>query len=142
MLGGAGGETLVRARREVILSGGTVNSPQLLMLSGIGPADHLRQHGIAVAADLPGVGRNLQDHLLIRVMHATNAPDTIDRLRRADRALLAGLRAWLFGTGPAASFPIEVGGLFRSHPDLDLPDCRRASCPACRAPRCGFPSLA
>ncbi len=129
VIGGGSGETLVRARREVILSGGTVNSPQLLMLSGIGPADELRQLGIGVLADLPGVGRNLQDHLLIRVMHATNAPDTIDRLRRADRALLAGLQAWIFGTGPAASFPIEVGGLFRSHPDLDLPDLQASFMP-------------
>ncbi len=129
MLGDGGGETLIRARREVILSGGTVNSPQLLMLSGIGPASHLRGHGIAVAADLPGVGRNLQDHLLIRVMHATDAPDTIDQLRRADRAALAGLQAWLFGTGPAASFPIEVGGLLRSHPDLDLPDLQTSFMP-------------
>ena len=124
-----GRETLLRARREVILCGGTVNSPQLLMLSGIGPADHLRAHGIAVRADLPGVGQNLQDHLLIRVMHATDRRDTIDRLRRADLAAVAGLQAWVFGTGPAASFPIEVGGLFRSHPDLDLPDLQASFMP-------------
>ncbi|MFZ4532238.1 MAG: GMC family oxidoreductase [Alsobacter sp.] len=124
-----GRETLLRARREVILCGGTVNSPQLLMLSGIGPAGHLRAHGIAVQADLPGVGRNLQDHLLIRVMHATDRRDTIDRLRRIDLAALAGLQAWVFGTGPAASFPIEVGGLFRSHPDLDLPDLQASFMP-------------
>jgi choline dehydrogenase len=129
MLADRGRERLVRAGREVILCGGTVNSPQTLMLSGIGPAEQLRRHGVAVVTDLPGVGRNLQDHLLIRVMHATNAPDTIDRLRRIDRAALAALQAWLFGTGPAASFPIEVGGLFRSQPDLDLPDLQASFMP-------------
>jgi len=129
MLADQGRERLVRARREVILSGGTVNSPQMLLLSGIGPAEQLRQHGVAVVADLPGVGRNLQDHLLIRVMHATDAPDTIDRLRRFDRAALAGLRAWMFGAGPAASFPIEVGGLLRSRPELDLPDLQASFMP-------------
>ena len=124
-----GQETLIPASGEVILCGGTVNSPQLLMLSGIGPADHLAEQGIKPLLDLPGVGGNLQDHLLVRVMHATSAPDTIDRLRRVDRALLAGLRAWALGTGPAASFPIEVGGLFKSDPSLDLPDLQSSFMP-------------
>jgi choline dehydrogenase len=122
-------EASLRADREVIVCGGTVNSPQLLMLSGIGPGDHLRHHGIDVVADLPGVGANLQDHLMIRVMHATHVTDTIDRLRRADRALLAGVQAWATGKGPAASFPIEVGGLFRSDPGLDLPDLQSSFMP-------------
>ncbi len=114
----------IAAAREVVLCGGTVASPQLLMLSGIGPADALRHHGIGVVADVPGVGANLQDHLLIRVEHACREDITIDRLRRPDRALAAALRAWAFGTGPAATFPILVSGQFRSDTALDTPDLK------------------
>lgn len=124
-----GREIVLRAGREVILCGGTINSPQILMLSGIGPAAHLAAHGIPVAADSPGVGGNLQDHLLVRVMHATPSTDTIDGLRRVDRALLAGLQAWISGTGPASRFPIDVGGVFRSDPALELPDLQASFMP-------------
>ncbi len=117
-----GARETVTARREIVLSGGVVNSPQLLMLSGIGPADELRRHGIAVVRDMPGVGQNLQDHLLTRVQYACRAPITLHGLRRPDRAVMAVLRAWLFGTGPGASFPVLCGGLFRSRPELDEPD--------------------
>lgn len=112
----------VTVRREIVLSGGVVNSPQLLMLSGIGPADELSRHGIEVARDLPGVGRNLQDHLLARVQYACRRPITLHDLRRPDRAVAAVLRALLFGTGPAASFPLHCGGFFRSRPELSEPD--------------------
>jgi choline dehydrogenase len=112
----------VRAASEVVLCAGTVNSPQLLMLSGIGPADHLRAHGIEIVADLPGVGQNLQDHLLVRVEHDCTEPVTLHALLRADRAVLALVRAVTTGTGPAARFPLEVGGFLRSDPALDLPD--------------------
>jgi choline dehydrogenase len=71
-----GQRMIVRAAREVVLAGGAVNSPQLLMLSGIGPADHLRQHGIAAVADRPGVGENLQNHPMYRILHATTKPVT------------------------------------------------------------------
>jgi choline dehydrogenase len=107
---------------EIVLCCGTVNSPQVLMLSGIGPADALRTHGIAVAADLPGVGQNLQDHLLVRVEHGCREPVTLHRLLRADRAVVALGRALLTGTGPAARFPLEAGAFLRSDPALDLPD--------------------
>jgi choline dehydrogenase len=109
-----GRRVICRAREEVVLCGGAVNSPQLLMLSGIGPADALRSHGLAVRVDLPGVGRSLQDHLLVRVEHRALGGVTLDRLRRPDRAAWALLQALLLGTGPAASFPLEVGGLYRS----------------------------
>jgi|FEC22Drversion2_1045045.scaffolds.fasta_scaffold00215_41 choline dehydrogenase len=117
-----GRREVVRAEREIVLSCGTVNSPQLLMLSGIGPADHLARHGIPVVADLPGVGANLQDHLLVRVEYDCTEPVTLHRLLRADRAALALLRAWAMGTGPAARFPLEVGAFLKSDPALDLPD--------------------
>lgn len=112
----------LRAQREVILCGGTVNSPQLLMLSGIGPADALRAQGITARVDLPGVGEGLQDHLLVRVDHRALSDVTIDRLRRPDRAAWALAQAMLWGEGPASSFPLEVGGLYKSSPELAEPD--------------------
>jgi len=112
----------IRATREVILSCGTVNSPQALMLSGIGDGALLRRLGIPVVADLKAVGRNLQDHVLVRVEHACTEPVTLHHMTRADRAALALARALLFGSGPAASFPIEVGAYLRSDPALDEPD--------------------
>jgi choline dehydrogenase len=121
--------TVLRAARQVVLCGGVVNSPQVLMLSGIGPADELRRHGIAVAADLPGVGANLHDHLLVRVGHTCREHVTLDRLRRVDRAAITVLRAWAFGTGPGATFPLLAGGQFRSDPALDVPDLKASFLP-------------
>ena len=108
--------------REIVLCGGTINSPQLLMLSGIGPADHLQALGITPVADLPGVGRNLQDHLLVRVEHACTQPITLQSLTRADRAAMALVQALLLRSGPAASFPLAAGFLLRSDPALEEPD--------------------
>lgn len=112
----------IHAAAEVILCCGTVNSPQALMLSGIGDGDLLRSLGIKVQAELKGVGRNLQDHLLVRVEHACTEPVTLHRITRADRAAVALAQALLFRTGPAASFPIEAGAYLRSDPALDVPD--------------------
>ena len=112
----------VEAGSEIILSAGTVNSPQILMLSGIGPADHLAEHGIAVKHDLPGVGRNLRDHLLVRVEYDCTQPITLHNLLRADRAGLALLEAMWRGTGPAARFPLEAGAFLKSDDALDEPD--------------------
>lgn len=117
-----GREVVVHATEEVVLSAGTVNSPQILMLSGIGPADALRAHGIEVRADLPGVGQNLQDHLLVRVEHDCTEPVTLHALLRADRAALALGRALVAGEGPAARFPLEVGAFLRSDPSRSEPD--------------------
>ncbi len=117
-----GHRQVLRAEREVILCGGAVNSPQLLMLSGIGPAQALREAGVQVRVDLPGVGQGLQDHLLVRVDHRATEDVTIDRLRRPDRAAWALAQALLWGEGPASSFPLEVGGLYKTSPDLPHPD--------------------
>ncbi len=95
---------------EVILCGGAVNSPQLLMLSGIGPADHLREHGIAVNRDLRGVGGNLQDHLDVCTLQYCTQPITYDKLNDA-------IVAWRFLTrrrGPGTSNVAEAGGFVRS----------------------------
>lgn len=104
--------------REVILSGGTINSPQLLMLSGIGPADELMKHGVRVAADLPGVGRNLQDHQLIGVEFECREPVG---LHKADN-LRNILNFMLFHKGPLTSNVAEAGAFIRTRPDLRLPD--------------------
>ncbi|MEW5424905.1 GMC family oxidoreductase [Amorphus sp. 3PC139-8] len=117
-----GKREICRARHEVVLSGGTVNTPQLLMLSGIGPADELARHGIDVAADLPGVGKNLQDHLLVRVEYDCTEPVSLHRLMRADKAAFALVQAIATGTGPAARFPLEAGAFLRSGLDPELPD--------------------
>ncbi|HWM45369.1 MAG TPA: GMC family oxidoreductase N-terminal domain-containing protein [Xanthobacteraceae bacterium] len=115
--------TLVRAHaaREVILSGGTFNSPQLLMLSGIGPADHLREIGITPLVDLP-VGRNLQDHWAAAVMYARKEPGPFQAMMRFDRMAVNMLRAYLFGTGPATSIPSGVLAFIKTRPELAVPD--------------------
>lgn len=112
----------VAARHEVILSGGAINSPQLLMLSGIGPGAELARHGIEVIHDLPEVGRNLQDHLGVYLTYGCKDPVTLYSLFRPDRAALAFARAFLFGTGPASAVPLEAGGFLKTRPDLEIPD--------------------
>lgn len=117
------GQTIeVAARREVILCGGAINSPQLLMLSGIGPGAELARHGIEVIHDAPDVGRNLQDHLGVYLTYACKDPVTLYRLFRPDRAALAFARAYLFGTGPASAVPLEAGGFLKTRPELEIPD--------------------
>ncbi len=121
--GGRGGrKRTVHAAREVILCGGTVNSPALLQFSGIGDGAMLKTLGIPLTAELPGVGENLQDHLGAYVQNHCLEPVTLYRLFRADRALLALLRVWLFGSGPAASVALEAGGFLRTRPELEIPD--------------------
>ena len=112
----------LRAEREVILAGGTIGSAVALLQSGIGDADALRALGIPVVADRPEVGRNLQDHLLVRIEHVCTQPITLHGITRPDRAALALAQAMLFGTGPAASFPIAAGAYLKSDPALDTPD--------------------
>ena len=103
---------------EVILCGGAINSPQLLMLSGIGPADHLREHGIAVAHDLRGVGGNLQDHLDVCTLQHSTRPVSYDQLNDATVV-------WQYltkRTGPGTSNVAEAGGFVRSRFAADA-DC-------------------
>jgi choline dehydrogenase len=116
------GPQRIAARREIIVSCGAVNSPALLMHSGIGDASRLAALGIPMAADSPDVGRNLQDHLLARVEQVCNQPVTLYDTLRGDRAARALLQALIFKTGPAASFPLEAGAFLRSDPALDEPD--------------------
>jgi 4-pyridoxate dehydrogenase len=109
------------AEREVILCGGAYNSPQLLMLSGIGPADHLREIGIAPIVDLP-VGQNLQDHLAVLLMWTRPQAGPFRAVMRCDRAALAMLRALLFGSGPATVVPGGLHAFIKTRPELSVPD--------------------
>jgi choline dehydrogenase/4-pyridoxate dehydrogenase len=118
-----GGEIhIARAEREVILCGGVINSPQLLMLSGIGDPDRLVAHGIPVAAALPGVGKNLQDHLSVLADYARRDAGPFVATLRLDRVIAALARAYCFGTGPAAETPGGWTGFVKSRPDVELPD--------------------
>ncbi len=102
------------AAREVILCGGAINSPQLLMLSGIGPAPQLRQHGIEVRVDLPGVGGNLQDHLDICTLRRSTQPITYDGSDTLLNELRIALEYYLRRQGPGTSNIAEAGGFLRS----------------------------
>jgi len=107
----------VRAEAEVVLSGGSVNSPQLLMLSGVGPADHLRAHGIDVVADSP-VGQGLQDHPYVNVMFAAPRKKALWEMAGA-----GSLALWqALGRGPYASNVAEAGGFVRTVEGLPAPD--------------------
>ena len=111
------------ASSEVVLSAGAVNSPQLLMLSGIGAGEELKRHGIRVVHELPGVGANLQDHASAPVsMEDRSAQSYALSLRSAPRIALAPLRYLLFRKGLLASNGAEAGGFLRSAPGLDRPD--------------------
>jgi len=112
-----------RARGEVILAAGAFGSPQLLQLSGLGPADLLRQHGIPVLRDMAGVGADLQDHLQARILYRVARPITInDVVNRFDRRMGAGLKYILFRKGPMAVSAGYAGGFFRTDPRLETPD--------------------
>ena len=120
--GAAGASALARARREVILCGGPINSPQLLKLSGVGPAAELRALGIDVVADRPGVGENLQDHLELTVQVASRQPITLfSHTGLVGRALVGA--EWLMrGRGLGASNHFEAGGFIRSRAGVRYPD--------------------
>jgi choline dehydrogenase len=118
-----GRRRLLSASKEVVLSGGAVNSPQLLMLSGIGPGAHLRRWGIPVLADLPGVGQNLQDHPTVFVSHGNPSGESYALSARSWPRMLASPFRYLFNRkGMLSSNAAEAGGFFRSLPGLDRPD--------------------
>ncbi|MEM0947186.1 MAG: GMC family oxidoreductase N-terminal domain-containing protein [Pseudomonadota bacterium] len=112
----------VRADREVILSSGTIGSPRLLMLSGIGPADHLRGLGIDVVHGLPGVGENLHDHIDLCTISECTGRHTYDGTDRFDRTLFAGLQYLLTKTGPVTASLFETGGFWYADQDAAWPD--------------------
>ncbi len=113
---------VVGARREVIVSAGSINSPKLLKLSGIGPAVELREHGIPVVRDLPGVGENLQDHLEYYFQVACTQPVTLYSSMGLFARGMIGLRWMLCKDGLGATNHFETGGFIRSRPDVPYPD--------------------
>ena len=131
----------VRAGREVILSGGTYNSPQLLMLSGIGPAEELRAHDIDVALDRPSVGRNLQEHVNTFATFNCSQPLSFDPEMRLDR-LTRSVGRWLaFKSGPAASLPLQCACFIRTQPESERPDIELLVSPVAPNANIWFPGI-
>lgn len=117
-----GAVDVIRASREVVLAASSINSPKLLMLSGIGPAAHLTGHGINVVADRPGVGQNLQDHLELYLQMASSQPITLYRHWNLMSKAAIGAQ-WLFTkSGLGASNQFESSGFIRSQPGVPYPD--------------------
>ncbi|MGX7896010.1 GMC family oxidoreductase [Tsuneonella sp. HG222] len=110
------------ARKEVLLCGGAFNSPQLLMLSGVGDAAHLRDVGINPIVNLPGVGSNLQDHPIALTFWGSSFPNTFEKDLRLDRLARNLVRWQLLGTGTPAQSPLTIQGFLRSTPEQDRPD--------------------
>jgi choline dehydrogenase-like flavoprotein len=119
----------VRVAQEVVLCGGAINSPRLLLLSGIGPADELNSLGIKVHHDLPGVGRNLQDHMDV-YLTAETVPVSFNESDRPHRVLFYGLEYLLYKTGPLTACVCEAGAFVKSEPEVPTPDIQIHCLPA------------
>lgn len=117
-----GGLKTVRAKKEVILASSSINSPKLLMLSGIGPAAHLTAHGIPIVADRPGVGQNLQDHLEVYIQMAASQPVSLFKYWNLLGKARVGLQWALTRSGPGASNQFESAGFIRSAAGVEYPD--------------------
>ncbi len=120
----------IEARREVVLSAGAVNSPQLLLLSGIGPADELNEKAIDVVHDLPGVGKNLQDHVDCVMSWECLKPVSLFNDLRADKLAVSLAQGMLFGKGIVTTFPYEGGAFIRSREGLASPNIQLHFMPA------------
>ena len=131
----------LEAAREIVLSGGTYNTPQLLLLSGIGPADELRALGIPVVHDLPGVGRNLQDHPSIAMVWNAEREVTLTNELRFDRLTRSVLEWALTGKGRIANMPVTANGFIKTRPDLERPDAQCLFQPTSILARPWFPGV-
>ena len=131
----------IRARREVLLAGGAYGSPQLLMLSGIGPANELHALGITVHRDLPGVGANLIEHPRMPLQFAARKPVTYINELRMDRAVASALRWAVFGNGPFATQISSGTLLLKTDPALDRPDVQLLCNPVRLDARFWFPGI-
>ncbi|MEL7301888.1 MAG: choline dehydrogenase [Pseudomonadota bacterium] len=116
------GSYTIKARSEVIIAASAINAPKLLMLSGIGPAAHLADHGITPVADRPGVGQNLQDHLELYIQMAASQPVSLFKYWNLLGKAYVGARWLLTKTGPGASNGFEAAAFIRSAPGVDYPD--------------------
>ncbi|MHA6645504.1 choline dehydrogenase [Mesorhizobium sp. A623] len=124
-----------RAEGEVIVAGGAINSPQLLLLSGVGPAEHLRSFDIPVVANLPGVGRNLQDHLEVVISHECTQPVSLYRFSSLFQRARVALQWAVFKEGIATTSHFETGGFLKTGPEVDCPDVQLHFLPALLPPR-------
>ncbi|MDB5719013.1 MAG: hypothetical protein JWM38_2440 [Sphingomonas bacterium] len=131
----------IRASREVVLAAGAYNSPKLLLLSGIGPADELRALGIPVVADVPGVGRNLQEHPLTGVGHELREPVGFEHNLRFDRLALNVARFALGADSKATQLPVTSFGFIRTRDGLDRPDVKANVYPTRLDGRVWFPGI-
>ncbi len=138
---GGGAAAIARAVREVILCGGAINTPQLLLLSGIGDPDHLRALGLAPVLPLAGVGQNLQDHYATGLLHERRAPGPFVHATRADRLAVSFVRAYLAGTGPATDVPSGFMAFIKTDPAFDLPDIQLLFRSGSRAAGPWFPGI-
>ena len=121
---------VVKARREVIVAASSINSPKILMLSGIGPARHLAEHGIAVVNDRPGVGQNLQDHMELYIQQEATQPITLNSILNPFSKALIGARWMFFKSGLGATNHFEAAAFVRSAPGVDYPDIQYHFIPA------------
>lgn len=131
----------LQAEREIVLSGGAYNTPQLLLLSGIGPADELRELGIAVVHDCPGVGRNLQDHPSIAMVWSAAREVTLTNELRFDRLTRSVLEWALTGKGRIANMPVTANGWIKTRPELERPDAQCLFQPTSILARPWFPGV-
>ncbi|RWM83703.1 MAG: choline dehydrogenase [Mesorhizobium sp.] len=121
---------VVRARREVIVAASSINSPKILMLSGIGPAEHLKQYGIQVVADRPGVGRNLQDHMELYIQQESTQPITLNSVLNPFSKAMIGAQWLFFKSGLGATNHFEAAAFVRSRAGVDYPDIQYHFIPA------------
>ena len=122
-LAGSNGQlAVIKAEREVIVSTGAINSPHLLMLSGVGPADQLKKQGIKVVQNVSEVGQNLQDHISASVGYIRKKPGPFLSKTRFDKLTIDLFRAYFYGTGVAADFPGGLNGFTKVDPTSDVPD--------------------
>ena len=127
-----------RATREVILACGAIGSPHMLMLSGIGPSDHLAEHGINCRVNLPGVGQNLQDHPVVYMKYSIDKPISMNGHMRPGKMALTGARWMATRTGPAASNNVETCALMRTDPSVPHPDVEIQFLPVIMNNKSGF----
>lgn len=118
----AGKKQVIKAGKEIVLSGGAINSPQLLMLSGIGEAEQLKEHGIEVQQDLHGVGKNMQDHLQARLVYKCNEPTLNDEVSSLFGQAKIGLKYLMFRAGPMTMAASLATGFMKTREDLETPD--------------------
>ncbi|MBZ9681504.1 MULTISPECIES: choline dehydrogenase [unclassified Mesorhizobium] len=121
---------VVKARREVIVAASSINSPKILMLSGIGPAGHLHENGIAVVADRPGVGGNLQDHLELYIQQESTKPITLNSVLNPFSKAMIGAQWLFFKSGLGATNHFEAAAFVRSQAGVDYPDIQYHFIPA------------